>query len=111
MQQTSITLAQVAAACDQHGIPPSKFGREAIGDPRLIGDLRNGRVLRPATLERVWQYIAALGVAASPLPSVARPPREVALLAPEARPYEHAAMMRKGSAKLLAALLAAKGEC
>ena len=30
-------------------MPATKFGRLAIGDPRLVRDLRNGRELRPPT--------------------------------------------------------------
>lgn len=111
MHQTPITLAQVAAACAKYGIPQSQFGREAIGDPRLVGDLRNGRVLRPATMERMRQYIAALGTVPAYLRAGAPSPRQTTRLGGEARAHEHAAMMRKGSAKLLAAPLAAKGEC
>ena len=24
------------------GTPPTRFGRDAVGDPRFVGDLRNG---------------------------------------------------------------------
>ena len=30
------------------GLPPTRFGREAVGDPRIVGDLRNGREPGPA---------------------------------------------------------------
>lgn len=106
MQQTPITLTQISAVCRRFGIPASRFGRAAIGDPRLVRDLREGRVLRPATIERVRAYIAALGLQAAPAASTPRSIR----LAPEAPAYEHASMMRAGSARLLAAILAAKGE-
>lgn len=111
MQQTPITLTQVAAACDRFGIPTTQFGREAIGDPRLVRDLRNGRVLRPATMQRVREYIAALGAVPCSLQPHTPPIRRDNRLTPEAPAYEHASMMRQGSAKLLAAILAAKGEC
>jgi hypothetical protein len=39
------------------GITPSRLGREAIGDPRLVRDLRNGRELRPPTMARVRAYL------------------------------------------------------
>ena len=42
-----------------HNIPPSRFGREAAGDPRLVFDLRRGREPRPATEARVRAFIAA----------------------------------------------------
>ena len=40
------------------GISMTRFGREAIGDPKLIPMLRRGRQLRPATMKRVLSYIA-----------------------------------------------------
>ncbi|UVO51911.1 hypothetical protein M0208_15845 [Sphingomonas sp. SUN019] len=39
------------------GMPPTKFGRLAVNDPRLIGDLRAGRVLRPPTRARVEAFV------------------------------------------------------
>lgn len=41
------------------GLAPTRFGREAVGDPRLVGDLRNGREPRPETTRRILAYIAA----------------------------------------------------
>ena len=40
------------------GLPPTKFGRLAINDPRLIDDLRNGREPRAATVARIEAFIA-----------------------------------------------------
>lgn len=40
-------------------MPASKFGRLALGDPRLVHDLRNGRELRPPTAARVEAFLAA----------------------------------------------------
>ena len=39
-------------------IAPTKFGRMAINDPRLIGDLRNGRQPRPETVARIEAFIS-----------------------------------------------------
>lgn len=39
------------------GVPPTRFGKEAIGDPRFVFDLRNGRDPRPRTVARVIQYL------------------------------------------------------
>jgi 2,4-dienoyl-CoA reductase-like NADH-dependent reductase (Old Yellow Enzyme family) len=36
----------------------TEFGRLAIGDPRLVHDLRNGRELRPPTVARVEAFLA-----------------------------------------------------
>lgn len=40
-------------------MPATKFGRLALGDPRLVGDLRNGRELRPGTEARIEAFLAA----------------------------------------------------
>lgn len=52
-------LGKVERYLRQHGIPQTKFGRLAVGDPRLVGDLRNGRELRPGTRARVEAFMAA----------------------------------------------------
>ena len=38
-------------------MPPTRFGREAIGDPRLVRDLRNGRELREKTHARLTAWL------------------------------------------------------
>lgn len=35
----------------------TRFGREAVGDPNLISQLRDGRELRTATAQRVIDYL------------------------------------------------------
>jgi hypothetical protein len=52
-------LALVERHLRQGAIPPSRFGRQAAGDPRLVFDLRNGREPRPSTVERVKEFMAA----------------------------------------------------
>ncbi|MGE0776219.1 MAG: hypothetical protein AB7G25_13660 [Sphingomonadaceae bacterium] len=42
------------------GTPPTRFGRDAVGDPRFVGDLRNGREPRERTQLRVRAYLEAL---------------------------------------------------
>jgi hypothetical protein len=37
---------------------PSRFGREAVGDPRFVFTLWEGRVPRKATVARVLAYLA-----------------------------------------------------
>lgn len=39
-------------------MPATKFGRLAVHDPRLVGDLRRGRQPRPRTVARVQAFIA-----------------------------------------------------
>lgn len=36
---------------------PTRFGREAVGDPNLIAQLRDGRELRTATAQRLIDYL------------------------------------------------------
>lgn len=38
---------------------PTRFGRDAVGDPRFVFDLRNGRDPRPRTVARVRAYLEA----------------------------------------------------
>jgi len=40
-------------------IPPARFGREVMGDPRFVFDLRNGREPRPRTIARVRKVLEA----------------------------------------------------
>ena len=39
------------------GVSPTRFGVEAVRDPRFVFQLRNGREPRKATRERVLRYI------------------------------------------------------
>lgn len=36
---------------------PTRFGREALGDPNLVQQLKDGRELRTATAQRVVDYL------------------------------------------------------
>jgi len=36
---------------------PTRFGRDAVGDPRFVSDLRNGRELRAKTETRVAAWL------------------------------------------------------
>ena len=36
---------------------PTRFGREALGDPRLISDIKNGRELRDRTIARIQAWL------------------------------------------------------
>lgn len=40
-------------------MPPTRFGRAAVGDPRFVFDLREGREPRSATIRRVTDYLDA----------------------------------------------------
>jgi hypothetical protein len=50
---------EVSQFLRKHDIPPARFGREAMGDPRFATDLFNGRIARPATAAKVRAYIAS----------------------------------------------------
>ena len=43
------------------GMPVTKFGRLAAHDPRLIGDLRNGREPRPSLSSRIEHFMNTYG--------------------------------------------------
>lgn len=36
---------------------PTRFGRDAVGDPRFVFDLRRGREPRPDTIARVRAFL------------------------------------------------------
>lgn len=36
---------------------PTRFGREAVGDPNLISQLKDGREMRAATVQRITDYL------------------------------------------------------
>jgi 2,4-dienoyl-CoA reductase-like NADH-dependent reductase (Old Yellow Enzyme family) len=36
---------------------PTRFGREVVGDPNLLSQLRDGRELRAATAQRITDYL------------------------------------------------------
>jgi hypothetical protein len=41
------------------GIPPTRFGMQALRDPQLVFDLRRGRTPRPPTKARLEAYLDA----------------------------------------------------
>ena len=52
-------LREVEKFLNRSDIAPSSFGRKALGDPRFVFDLRNGRDPRPRTVARVLAYLEA----------------------------------------------------
>ena len=50
-------LREVEKFLRQSDVPPTRFGREVVGDPRFVFDLRNGRDPRPRTIARVRAYL------------------------------------------------------
>lgn len=41
--------------------PAARFGRDAMGDPRFVFDLRKGREPRPRTIARVRAFLETGG--------------------------------------------------
>lgn len=59
-----MTLLHAIEAClRQTSLPPSRFGREAVSDPRLVHDLRRGRQPGASVERRAREYIARLTAA------------------------------------------------
>ena len=50
-------LRDVETFLRQTDVAPTRFGREAMGDPRFVFDLRNGRDPRPRTVAKVRAYL------------------------------------------------------
>ncbi len=40
------------------GTPATRFGREAVRDPRLVHDMRRGREIGPRVAKRIIAFIA-----------------------------------------------------
>lgn len=53
-------LREVEKFLRQSDVAPTRFGRDAVGDPRFVFDLRNGRDPRPATIARVRAYLETI---------------------------------------------------
>ena len=50
-------LSRVERYLRKSATPPTRFGREAVGDPRFVFDLRNGREPRTRTVKRVAAFL------------------------------------------------------
>lgn len=51
-------LVKIDRYLRETAMPPTRFGRLAVKDPRLIGDMRRGRQIGPALAARVERFIA-----------------------------------------------------
>lgn len=51
-------LAKIERYLRRYDMPRTKFGRLAVNDPRLVDDLRNGRLPGPATCARIEEQLA-----------------------------------------------------
>lgn len=50
-------VSRIERFLSQTGMTWTKFGRLAVGDPRFVEDLRNGRLPRPRTEQRVEHFM------------------------------------------------------
>lgn len=50
-------LLEVEKFLQRSDMPATRFGREAVKDPRFVFDLRRGREPRPTTVERVRTFL------------------------------------------------------
>lgn len=53
-------LARVEGFLDATGFKPSEFGRQAVGDPNFVLNLRRGRSPKLATADRVLAFIEGI---------------------------------------------------
>ena len=56
-------LERIEEHLKDNGICATTFGRDAVGDPRFVLDLRNGRNPRRKTVMRLEAYLAKRGAA------------------------------------------------
>lgn len=56
-------LARVEGFIEASGFKPSEFGRQALGDPTFVLNLRRGRSPTLATADKVMAFIAAVEAA------------------------------------------------
>ena len=52
-----ILLREIEKFLRHNDTAPTRFGRDVVGDPRFVFDLRNGRDPRPSTEARVRAYL------------------------------------------------------
>lgn len=52
-----ILLRRIERYLRRSGTPATRFGRDAVRDPRFVFDLRRGREPRSPTLRRVHAYL------------------------------------------------------
>lgn len=52
-------LRQIERFLRQTNMPWTKFGRLAAHDPRFVADLRNGRIPRERTAERIEAFMSS----------------------------------------------------
>lgn len=51
-------IARIKAFLDRHGMAPTRFGREATGEPQLISSIEAGRSPSLKLLQRIAAFMA-----------------------------------------------------
>ena len=52
-------LGKIDRYLKKTGMPPTRFGRLAVNDPRLVGELRNGREPGKRLVARIEAFLTA----------------------------------------------------
>lgn len=52
-------LSTIERYLRESGVPASRFGREAMGDPGFVASLRRGREPRETTIKRVSAFLVS----------------------------------------------------
>jgi hypothetical protein len=50
-------MRRIEQFLERADMKPTRFGRAAVGDPRLLSDMKNGRELRDATIARIQAWL------------------------------------------------------
>ena len=56
---------QIESFLETTGMTATAFGKNSLGDPNFVFDLRNGRVPNLVVVDRIQQFIRANGVVQS----------------------------------------------
>ena len=51
-------VAEIDAFLEQKGMSSTTFGRQGVGDPHFLRDIRATRLLRPETVSKVREFMA-----------------------------------------------------
>lgn len=52
-----MTLRKIEKFLRDTGMAPTRFGRDAVRDPRLVFDMRNGREPTPRMINRIEHFM------------------------------------------------------
>jgi hypothetical protein len=56
-EEDMLVMRKIERFLRQNAIAPTTFGRLAVGDPRLIHDMRRGRMFRASMIRRVENFM------------------------------------------------------